>query len=183
MQEHIHHSNLIENVDDPFEDKLSGLAWKYISAQKRLTYERVMELHRLITINQLDIDTSGEPRRVPVYIATRFGNVQTPPPMEAFMLFKQWLHDMQSWRKLDPKEMHIRLEKIHPWVDGNGRTGRMLMWWHESMLNREPTIIRFENRKDYYKWFKTAADIKREEQYWDNIYIEMFKRREERFDV
>lgn len=38
-------------------------------------------------------------------------------------------------------------------VDGNGRTGRMLMWWQEIQQGKEPTLITFNNRREYYDWF------------------------------
>ena len=69
-------------------------------------------------------------------------------------LMDNWFQDMIQYRKKDPKEMHIRFEKIHPFADGNGRTGRMLMWWHEIKLEREPTLILNAEKEKYYKWFE-----------------------------
>jgi hypothetical protein len=66
-------------------------------------------------------------------------------------LMDNWLLD---YRDLGPKNAHIRFERIHPFVDGNGRTGRMLMWWHERMLGLEPTLIKAEEKEKYYEWFK-----------------------------
>ena len=66
----------------------------------------------------------------------------------------------QRWQELEPKDMHVRFEKIHPFVDGNGRTGRMLMWLHEYWLGREPTLIRSNeaDRHYYYQWFREAQN-------------------------
>lgn len=158
MQDHIHQSNLIENINDNFEDRLSLLAWQYIENQPRLSRERVMQLHYLITHNQLGPQEAGHNRKVHVTV----GGHACPEPYLAVHLLANWMLDMQGWRKLDPKDMHVRFEKIHPFVDGNGRTGRMLMWWHEIKLGREPTLIKYDQRQEYYKWFKSAADIQKE---------------------
>ena len=83
-----------------------------------------------------------------------------PGPFVAQQMAYEWLMDLIFHRAtLDPKEMHIRFEKIHPFVDGNGRTGRILMWWHEIKNGQEPTLIRSNeaDRHYYYQWFQENA--------------------------
>lgn len=160
MLEHIHHSNLIENIDDPSEDHQSLMAWSWLEDQQRIDQPVLLELHRLITLRQLPPSERGHYRKVNV----RVGRHHLPDPMVAQGQIYNWLLDlMNHWKTLDPKEMHIRFEKIHPFIDGNGRTGRMLMWWHERMLGREPTLINIKDRQDYYKWFKTKEEIAADE--------------------
>ncbi len=53
------------------------------------------------------------------------------------------------------KNSHIFFEKLHPFEDGNGRTGRILM--NLQKLNEElPLLIIHEGEEqmEYYKWFK-----------------------------
>ena len=53
------------------------------------------------------------------------------------------------------KTLHVKYEKIHPFVDGNGRTGRIFMnWWR--IKNNLPILVIHEGKEqmDYYKWFK-----------------------------
>lgn len=45
---------------------------------------------------------------------------------------------------------HAKFENIHPFADGNGRTGRLMMNYFLVMHNHPPIIIHEENRKDYY---------------------------------
>jgi hypothetical protein len=33
-----------------------------------------------------------------------------------------------------------------------------LMWWHEMMQGQEPTMIKYDNRWDYYEWFQEDDD-------------------------
>lgn len=155
MINHIHNSNLIENIDDPKEDKRSLKAWEYLKDQPVISQPVLLELHKMITRKQLSRSEAGHYRKVGVHVGGRM----CPHPMIAQGQIYGWLNEMfDSWRTLDPKDMHIRFEKIHPFVDGNGRTGRMLMWWHEMKLGYIPTLIDFSNRRAYYDWFKESDD-------------------------
>lgn len=157
MDEHIRQSNLIEDVDDRHEDKLSMYAWAWLIKQDILSQPVILELHRLITCNQLSKQDAGHLRTVQVTVGGHY------PPDGMIMqgqLYGWGIDMLEHWQDLDPKEMHVRFEKIHPFVDGNGRTGRMLMWWHEKKLGREPTLIRSNeaDRHYYYQWFREGND-------------------------
>lgn len=152
MREHIRHSNLIEGINDKREDELSMFAWLWLEKQERYNQPVLLELHRLITCKQLPRHQCGKLRTIQVYIGDH-----TPPNGEIMQAeLYGWGLDMLEPEKHDPIDMHIRFEKIHPFVDGNGRVGRMLMWWHEKKLGREPTLIRSNeaDRFEYYKLFK-----------------------------
>lgn len=151
MQAHIRESNLIESIDNPAEDAQSMKAWEYISAQPHIGIAELLETHRLITMNQLSQRESGSFRTVPVWV----GYQPTPNPHLAQQLIYNLLMDlMQRPEELDPIEAHVRFEKAHPFIDGNGRTGRMLMWWHEQKLGKYPTVIWNNEKQDYYKLFR-----------------------------
>lgn len=150
--DHIHQSNLIEEIDSAAEDIQSMEAWSYISRKEHLTYENVMELHRLITLNQLPKSESGCTRKVNVWI----GGKMAPNPVVADSLLRNFILDIEHyWHRIDPIEAHVRFEHIHPFVDGNGRTGRMLLWWHEHKREMEPTLfLAAEKFEKYYPLFE-----------------------------
>lgn len=151
MLDLIHHSNLIEEIDDPAEDEQSWLAWKMLVNEPQLTHGLICRVQKMITLHQpLRPDQRGYYRnlsRVNVFVGKH-----VPPayPMIDGMM-DNWLLD---FRGITPREAHVRFERIHPFVDGNGRTGRMLMWWQELRDGELPTMIRFEEREQYYGWFE-----------------------------
>lgn len=48
-----------------------------------------------------------------------------------------------------PWETHVAFEVLHPYCDGNGRTGRMLWAWHMRALGRDPFALPFLHRFYY----------------------------------
>ena len=146
IQDCIHQSNLIEGYDSADYDKQSLLAWKRLQPLKSLTHYDIIKTQKIITLLQDDIapDQRGYYRKVNV----RVGNYIAPNHTMVTILMDNWLNDCKT---LEPMEAHIRFEKIHPFIDGNGRTGRMLMWWHEVKLGLQPTLIKNSEKQDYYK--------------------------------
>lgn len=61
---------------------------------------------------------------------------------------KPGLHD-------DPWKMHVAFEKLHPFMDGNGRTGRALWAWHMKQLGLDPFALSFLHRF-YYQTLAAA---------------------------
>ena len=149
MTEHIRESNLIESVTDEWEIQQSLEAWDYLIARKSMRLMPILKTHYLIGINLMPKSWLGELRSVYVEVGQR----TCPSPESVPYILDMWIEKMQNLEKIDPKTAHIDFEHIHPFRDGNGRTGRMLMWWHEIQLGLEPTIIKYDDRYEYYKWF------------------------------
>lgn len=73
-------------------------------------------------------------------------------------------------------EFHAEYERIHPFQDGNGRTGRMILFRECLKLKIVPAVIRDENREEYidslkqYREEKTAekltALLKKEQEFY-----------------
>jgi fido (protein-threonine AMPylation protein) len=67
-----------------------------------------------------------------------------------------------TWSPADPLaavEWHMVFERIHPFADGNGRTGRVLYLWHCRQLDVTPVLWRAEDRQGHYDLFQTTVDL------------------------
>ena len=60
---------------------------------------------------------------------------------------------------IDISEFHILFEKIHPFADGNGRVGRLLMAYQAIQNNIIPPLIENEHRDDYLKAIDNKDDL------------------------
>lgn len=59
----------------------------------------------------------------------------------------------------DPWKTHVDFELLHPFLDGNGRTGRALWAWHMQRLGRDPFALSFLHRF-YYQTLSAQRDGK-----------------------
>jgi len=157
MKEHIRQSNLIEGIDDPKEDEQSLKAWEWLKEIKELDHTVICALQFQIVENQTDLmaDEKGDYRNINVYVGTRL----CPSAFFVNDLMSEWLDDFKpdlstGVSQFDPIENHVKFELIHPFVDGNGRTGRMLLWHQEIKEGKEPTLFKADERQEYYKLFK-----------------------------
>lgn len=58
------------------------------------------------------------------------------------------------------KLVHVEFEDLHPFPDGNGRTGRILYNWHRIQLGLPVHVIHEgDEQYDYYQWFHKARPI------------------------
>lgn len=94
-----------------------------------ITEDTIKKLHRLF-YQKVDADRAGSYRTIQVYIS---GTEYIPPsPDDVPLLMKELVNKLNSSRSaVHPIELaamaHKRLVDIHPFVDGNGRTARLLM--------------------------------------------------------
>ena len=82
---------------------------------------------------------------------------ETAAPSQVPWLMEQWTENA-SWQASNLHggdavraiaDAHIRLEQIHPFADGNGRTGRMLLMWQALRALGSPIIIEPDQRPTY----------------------------------
>lgn len=160
MDEHIRQSNLIEGIDNPEEDRRSMRAWKWLRGQHGISTGVVLELHRRITLKQLGPRQRGNWRTIQVYV----GNHVPPAPALVMPQISRLIDKLRfEYHTLDPIEMHVEFETIHPFVDGNGRTGRMLLWWHQQKRSELPTLfLNAEKHEKYYRLFDKRNEKEKE---------------------
>ena len=95
-----------------------------------ITHARVLKLHRIMAGEVMDQGKAGQYRTIRV----RVGSYVAPPPERV----QPMMSDLLAWWNRDASEispvlssaiLHHQFETIHPFADGNGRTGRMLSLW------------------------------------------------------
>lgn len=100
-------------------------------ARKRaVTHEDIFRLHKIIAGEVMDQGTAGRYRT----IAVRVGRYMPPPAQDVsglmFELLEWWNKESAKLSPvLSSAIVHYRFEAIHPFADGNGRTGRALGLW------------------------------------------------------
>lgn len=100
------------------------------AAKKTLRHEDVLKLHRLLAGDVMDQGDAGRYRT----IAVRVGKYLPPPPADVsglmFELLEWWNKKSGEFSPvISSAIVHYRFEAIHPFADGNGRTGRALALW------------------------------------------------------
>lgn len=100
------------------------------AAKKTLRHADILELHRILAGEVMDQGEAGKYRM----IAVRVGEYLPPPPDAVsglmFELLAWWNTAAATLSPvLSSAILHYRFEAIHPFADGNGRTGRALALW------------------------------------------------------
>ena len=100
------------------------------AAKKTIRHEDLFELHRILAGEVMDQGEAGRYRS----IAVRVGRYVPPAPADVsglmFELLEWWNQKSGGLSPvLSSAILHHRFETIHPFADGNGRTGRALALW------------------------------------------------------
>jgi Fic family protein len=142
-----------------------------VQKNQSLTEWDIRNIHQLILKN-IDSENAGTYRKVNVMIA---GASHTPP--EHFLVSEQMSRFMASIDyRLHPVEraarIHVEFVGIHPFVDGNGRTSRLLMNLELMKAGFPPVVIPVEQRLRYYQALD-KAHVEKEYADFIQLVIEM----------
>lgn len=181
VPEHVYNSNAIENSTltleetekilnqvaldryiserEIFEARNLARVVGYISgkaSEKELDGEMIKLLHRMLMAN-IDDTIAGRFRQSGEYV--RVGSHIASPPEQIEELIKSMLYEYMALfdsvhiiKRL--ARLHLTFENIHPFNDGNGRIGRVIVNY---ILLREgyvPVNIKFVDRSRYYEAFR-----------------------------
>lgn len=180
MIENTYHSNAIEGntltlretamilqdgitiAEKPIKDHLDLIGYKdafeYImelaDRNTPLTEKNIKDIHSLVLMN--DAQNRGVYRRLPITIV---GALHTlPQPYLVAIQMEQLLQDYAELKQTHHiieavSIFHLRFEGIHPFIDGNGRTGRLILNLELIKSGLLPINIKFADKREYYACF------------------------------
>jgi Fic family protein len=147
MREHleaINHAQAVEFIKD--------IATADVEISERI----IKEIHAII-LHGINKEEAGKYRSVPVMIV---GSKHTPPQpyliapqMEQLITTYQLMKENKEHPVVIAAFLHDELVKIHPFIDGNGRTSRLLMNLYLLSNGYTITILKGDNeaKQAYYK--------------------------------
>ena len=151
--------NEVLNVDDVIETSNHFRCIDLIidHAASTLSEHFIKKLHHILKTSTSDFRKDwfavGEYKRLP----NEVGGMQTSLPEEVADRMKALLSDYNAVPKKtldDILDFHVRFERIHPFQDGNGRVGRLIMFKECLKYNIVPFIIEENLKLFYYRGLK-----------------------------
>lgn len=157
----LYQSNLIER--EPSNEALIDAlaAWDYLTKRHNpITLKTVLGVHQRLQ-RRLRPDIAGKWRDCDVWIGGEHkpfistalieGSVKSWIKLSNPVGMAKWSPERQEKASI---ESHITFEGLHPFEDGNGRVGRIFYNYLRLQLGLPIHIIEFEDRWEYYDWFK-----------------------------
>ena len=165
IQKFLKESNAIEREYSILALQDSTDAWKYmykecITENKDFTVTRILEAHKILTRNLLDKQHAGKFRTCKVYIGGRECSDDNLK-----LKLKDLCKEMNWYKKENIKnetqrntiekictQFHIDFEHLHPFIDGNGRIGRII--WNIQRLKLGFDLHIIHEGKEQFEYYK-----------------------------
>lgn len=186
LPENVYNSNAIENstltlketekillemevsrnvsLREVFEAKNLARVVEYIKSKGKLlevNQETVLLLHKMLITNIND-SIAGRFRQPGEYV--RVGTYIAPAPELVDRMIEnnvlQYLSDQDTYFSDKIAKFHLEFEHTHPFLDGNGRIGRVLINCQLQLLGLPPVIIRNKEKQEYYQAFRVYDEKK-----------------------
>lgn len=131
-----------------------------VKNKTELNETEILNIHSLVLMDKPE--GKGKFRNVPVRILGTDAILSEP------YLIKPSIENLLSWYKNESTIsliekialFHLQFESIHPFIDGNGRTGRLLLNFELMKNGYVPINIKYKDRRKYYDAFKPYNENK-----------------------
>ena len=147
--------------------------YESVKEKKLISEEFIKQVHSFVLRGD---EEAGKYRTIQNYVGNMTRIVYTPcPPAQVHEKMKAYVAEVQADNKHNAElaeqgqfnwvdlfhnlaKHHIEFENIHPFVDGNGRTGRLLLIYEMISLGLLPVDVRYEERDRYYAAISSYRD-------------------------
>jgi Fic family protein len=152
-------------IDDIIETSNHFVAFDYLldTIEIPLSNALIKKFHSILKTSTSDATKEwfmvGEWKKLP----NEVGGTETalPQNVETEMnKLTEWYNSINQITFENIVEYHYRIEKIHPFQDGNGRVGRLIMFRECLKNNTTPFIIDDNHKQFYYRGLKEFANLK-----------------------
>lgn len=153
------------NVNDIIETVNHFSCFDYMLdiAEDPLSEEHIKKFHYLLKINTSDSKKSwfriGDYKLRPNIVGGTETSLPSEVPSDMKILIESY-HKKQNISVNDIIDFHFRFEQIHPFQDGNGRVGRMILFKECLAKNIVPFIIEDEHKFFYYRGLAEYPKVK-----------------------
>ena len=152
------------NVDDIMETVNHFRCIDYIidHATEKITEPHIKQLHLLLKTNTSDSRKDWFAVGDYKLLANEVGGQETTHPRDVHRRMKELLtayHEVRQPMMEDILNFHVQFERVHPFQDGNGRVGRLLMFWQCLQTSVVPFIITEEIRFFYYRGIQNWGSV------------------------
>jgi len=169
--EFLKESNAIEGEysNEALEDAEEAFlfAYKYMmDNQEKINFDLILTTHKIL-MKRSNKRIAGKFRKCSIYVGTRTNYRECLKPEKIEEELCKWLkrgnvkflHSSKDTAIDEIERIHVEFENIHPFEDGNGRVGRILMNLQRIFSGMSVLIIHEgTEQQEYYKWFKRNYD-------------------------
>ena len=152
------------SVREIFEAKNLARVTGYIhnkSKEAEVNAETILLLHQML-IGGIDDKIAGRFRKHGEYVRVGTHIAPAPEHVERMIesIITEYTSELSAYFLDKIAKFHLEFETIHPFCDGNGRIGRILINFQLSRFGFPMIIIRDREKKEYYKSFGDYRDNK-----------------------
>lgn len=140
------------------ENHFKGFDYVIDHIEEPLSNDFIKELHRILKRGTTDennpLTPVGEFKVVQNMIGFGYDEVETAAPEKVSKEMMDLITNYENQKNKNLAEIadfHVKYERIHPFADGNGRTGRLLMFKECLKHNIMPFVIKDVHREFYYR--------------------------------
>lgn len=165
IYEAINHKKAMEHLLDKINSDYQDLTLGFIKELGILINENISDIGGFRTVQVIIMGAEHippEPEKVPNLMNYFIANYNNDTSNSIFEKIAKY---------------HIEYESIHPFQDGNGRTGRLLINYELIKNNIPPAVIDVKNRSKYYELLRTK-NIKQLSKWLEELSNEELKRME-----